>query len=72
MNHNAYLAAINRANYVVQHYQTSPAVIPALGVLVKSYRKLNMTEMADNTLKIMGYNYPNSELYKQLAGTRGK
>lgn len=71
LNHNAYLAAVNRANYVVEHYQTSPAVIPALGIVVQSYRKLGMNDMADQTLQVLGYNYPNSEIYKQLAGTRG-
>ncbi len=70
MRHDAYLAAVNRANYVLKHYQTSPAVIPALGVLVKAYRKLGLDDMADQTLTIFKYNYPNSELYKQLAGKR--
>lgn len=72
VNHDAYLAAINRANYVVKHYQTSPAVVPALALLVKSYRKLDMNDMAEQTLQVMGYNYPNSEAYKQLAGKRKK
>lgn len=68
MNHNAYVAAVNRANYVVEHYQTSPAVISALGILVQAYRALGMTDIANQTLAILAYNYPNSEVYQQLAG----
>lgn len=64
--HSAYMAAINRANYVVTHYQTSPAVIPALGIMVQAYRKLGMTKLADQTLSVLGYNYPNTKLYKML------
>jgi outer membrane protein assembly factor BamD len=70
MQHNAYVAAVNRANYVVEHYQTSPAVISALGVLVKAYRALGMTDLANQTLTILQYNYPNSEVYQQLASTK--
>jgi outer membrane protein assembly factor BamD len=64
--HMAYLAAANRAYYVVQHYQTSPAVVPALALMVQSYRALELNELANQTLAILAYNYPNSPLYKQL------
>src|SRR3990167_10788681 len=62
----AYVAAANRASDVVVHYNRSPWVIPALTIMVKSYRKLGMTEMADNTLKIFQASYPNSKRLKRL------
>lgn len=70
LHHDAYLAAANRANYVVEHYQTSPAVISALGILVQSYRQLGLTDLANQTMEILKYNYPKSDIYKQLLETK--
>lgn len=63
-NRKAYVAAANRANDVVVHYNRSPYVIPALVIMVKSYRQLGMTDMANNTMKIFEASFPHS---KQLA-----
>lgn len=58
-NRMAYLAAANRASGVVAHYQGSPDVIPALVLMAKSYRKLGMTRLEQETLTVLKYNYPN-------------
>ena len=62
----AYVAAINRANSVIVHYDGSPWVIPALAVMVKSYRHLGLTSLANNTLKIFEASYPSSPVLKKL------
>ena len=62
----AYVAAANRASYVVVHYDRSPWVISALNIMVKSYRKLGLTESANNTLKIFQASYPNSKTLRNL------
>ncbi len=62
----AYVAAANRATDVVVHYDRSPWVIPALTLMVKSYRQLGLTEMANNTLKIFQASYPKSKNLKRL------
>lgn len=62
----AYVAAANRANDVVVHYDKSPWVVPALTIMVKSYRKLGLTQMANNTLRIFQASYPNSKALKRL------
>jgi outer membrane protein assembly factor BamD len=62
----AYVAAANRANDVVVHYDRSPWVIPALTIMVKSYRKLGLTQMANNTLRIFQASYPHSRNLKKL------
>jgi outer membrane protein assembly factor BamD len=64
--HKAYVAAANRANDVVVHYNQSPWVINALTIMVKSYRKLGLTDMANNTLSIFQASYPNSGAMKKL------
>ncbi len=56
--HEAYIAAANRANGIVSHYQQTPSVPKALVLLVKSYRKLNLPEKANNVLKVLTLNFP--------------
>lgn len=65
--HGSYLAAANRAEYVVEHYQQAPAIIPALGMMVRCYRALNLPEQANRALAILQANYPNSSEYKSLS-----
>lgn len=60
----AYVAAANRANEVVVHYSHSPSVISALKIMIRSYRKLGLTEMANNTQKILTASYPNQALVR--------
>lgn len=52
----AYVAAINRANDVVKHYEGAPAVRPALEVMAKSYRGLHLDREEQETLALLRYN----------------
>jgi len=54
----AYVAAVNRANDVVRYYQGSPAVADALVLMIKSYRAMHLNKNAENTLRILKFNYP--------------
>lgn len=54
----AYVAAANRANLVIRHYQGTPAVPDALVLMVKSYRKLNLVQNANESMSVLQYNYP--------------
>jgi len=54
----AYLAAINRVNYILQHYNTTPAVPYALELQIEAYKTLDLYDLAANTQKIYDYNYP--------------
>ena len=62
----AYVAAANRAADVVSHYNHSPYVINALVIMIKSYRKLGLTEKANDTLKVFEASYPNDPQLKKL------
>lgn len=62
----AYVAAINRASTVVKHYQQSPQVVDALVILVKANRALGLTQQANEALKILQSNYPNSRQLRNL------
>lgn len=54
----AYIAAANRGRYVVENHQQTPAVPDALAVMVQSYTQLGMTDLANDSLKVLSTNYP--------------
>jgi outer membrane protein assembly factor BamD len=49
----AYVAAANRGQELVLHYQGAPQVVPALQLLVKSYRALGMQEQANQSARVL-------------------
>ncbi|TXH25609.1 MAG: outer membrane protein assembly factor BamD [Elusimicrobia bacterium] len=59
----AYLAAANRAQYAVKTYPDAPAVEEALFIMVKAYDNLGLTDLRDDTERVMRKNYPQSEYY---------
>lgn len=56
----AYVAAINRAQTAIADYRDVPALEEATYILYKSYDALGMTELRDDTLRIMAKSYPQS------------
>jgi outer membrane protein assembly factor BamD len=63
MKRNAYLAAINRAQFALKNYPDAPATEEALFVMVKAYDLLGMNDLRDDIERVMRKNYPNSEYY---------
>lgn len=55
---NAYVAASNRAKYVVENYNNTPAVADALEVMVRAYRKMGMNKLANESMRVLLLNYP--------------
>ena len=53
------MAAANRARYVVENYQQTPAMPEALVLLAKSYKVLEMEELSTDALRVLELNYPN-------------
>lgn len=62
----AYVAAANRGKYVVENYQRTPAVADALALMIKSYRKMDMPELAKDTLRVLEVNHPDHPDLAQL------
>lgn len=56
----AFIAAANRAQFVVRHYQESPAVPEALAILSKSYESLEQPELARKSQTVLAANWPSS------------
>jgi len=66
----AYLAAANRAQLVIRDYDRAPAVEEALYILTKSYEKLGMTQLSNDSARVFKLNFPDSQM--MLTGQRVK
>jgi len=55
----AYVAAINRAQYIIEEYPKTTAVPRALLVMLNIYKKTGMNDLASDTQQIFSLNYPN-------------
>jgi outer membrane protein assembly factor BamD len=60
-----WLASINRFKTVVEKYQTTTHVPEALHRLTESYLALGMTQEAQDSAAVLGYNFPGSEWYER-------
>ena len=58
MSEGAYIAAVNRAQFVLKNYQRTRAIPDALIVLAKSYKKLALAEKYADTVRLITLNYP--------------
>jgi outer membrane protein assembly factor BamD len=58
----AWIAAANRGKDIVENYNDTPAVEPALEIMVKSYDKLSLTELATHARQVLAANYPDNRL----------
>jgi outer membrane protein assembly factor BamD len=57
----AYIAAVNRASEVVQHFENSPQIKAALQIMVDSYRALGEEQHAKETQRILNMNPHNND-----------
>ena len=58
----AYVAAINRAQVVITEFQGVPSSEPALYIMMMSYDKLKMTDLRNDTERVLLANFPNTTL----------
>jgi outer membrane protein assembly factor BamD len=56
----AYVAAVNRAKYVLETYARTPASAQALSIMTQAYVKMGMPQLAADSLRVLERNYPQS------------
>ena len=66
----AYVAAANRAQQAVQEFQRSPSTEEALIILAQSYDRLGLTQLRDDTERVLKTNFPNSTIDTDVFGRR--
>ena len=67
MDRGAYVAVVNRAKYVIENYQETPAVEDALGLMMQAYAEMGMETLAKDTARVLARNFPDT---KYLATTK--
>jgi outer membrane protein assembly factor BamD len=57
----AFVAALDRARYVLETYDGSPSTRRALEIMVQSYKALDLPGLAADSEKVLAANFPASE-----------
>lgn len=65
MRRQIYLAALNRAKYVLENYPQSAHQEEALVTQISAYKNLGIDDLASDTERILNLNFPNSTFSKQ-------
>ncbi|MGH8806513.1 MAG: outer membrane protein assembly factor BamD [Noviherbaspirillum sp.] len=60
----AYVAAVNRAQIAVSEYREAPAIEEALYVMMRSYDAMGLTELRDDTERVLRKNFPDSAYFR--------
>ena len=63
----AYVAAANRARYVVENYQRTPAMPDALVVLAKAYKAMNLPDLSKDAVRVLELNFPDHPGVQEVA-----
>ncbi len=56
MERGAYIAAVDRASYVVEHYQQTPAISESLLIMISAYQKLDQPRLAQDAQRVYNLN----------------
>lgn len=62
MQRKAYVAALNRSKYVLETYPNSSAIESALVTMISAYDAMDMTDLKDDTLRVLKTNYPENPM----------
>ena len=66
MKKKAFLAALNRAKYVLENYPDSSHQEEALVIQISAYRNLGIDDLAEDSIRVLNLNYPNSHFLKSV------
>jgi outer membrane protein assembly factor BamD len=61
MNRKAYIAAVRRAQFVIEEYPQTPATEEALYIMARAYDEMGLTDLRDDVERVMRKNFPESE-----------
>jgi outer membrane protein assembly factor BamD len=59
----AYIAANNRARYIIENYPTSPVIEEALIILADTFRFMDLKKGAQDTITMLRENFPDSDAF---------
>jgi len=62
----AYVAVVNRAKKIVEEYDRTTSVEDALGLMAIAYREMGIDDLAQDTIRVLRHNFPESDYLSQL------
>jgi outer membrane protein assembly factor BamD len=65
MKRSAFVAAANRAQYVLENYPGAPATEEALYIMGQAYERMGLTELRDDARRVLTKNFPDSRLARE-------
>ncbi|MEO0974665.1 MAG: outer membrane protein assembly factor BamD, partial [Pseudomonadota bacterium] len=68
MKRGAYVGAANRARYVLENYPDAPANEEALALLGRAYERLGLSELSDDTERVLAQTYGESAVKPDRRG----
>jgi outer membrane protein assembly factor BamD len=71
-NRGAYLAAANRAQSTLQRYPQAPANEDALVMMIRSYERMGLNDLAKDAQRVLEKNFPRNQLSQAASGQSGK
>jgi len=66
MRRGAYVAVVNRAKHVIEHYQQTPSVEDALALMAEAYMKMGLDDLAVDSMRVLELNFPESRHLARL------
>lgn len=63
----AYIAASNRASYVIANFDQTPSIPEALYLAVQANRQLGLNALADENYRVLVLNYPQCRFIEELS-----
>ena len=72
MKKKAYLAALNRAKYVLENYPQSAHQEEALVIQISAYKNLGIDDLAEDTKRVLDLNFPKSNFNEQKVNSDEK
>ena len=72
MRRGAYVAAANRAQYAFKTYPEAPAIEEALAIVVGAYDALDLTDLRDDSRRVLEKNFPNSDYTRRAVAGGAK
>jgi len=67
MKREAYIAAINRAQFTLNEYPRTPATKYALEIMVDAYDQLGMDDLRDDAKRVLEKNIPRNQESSDIA-----
>lgn len=60
LNRGAYIAAVQRTKYALEHYSGAPELQETLALMVEAYRNLGMTDLAADAERVLMESFPDT------------